>query len=65
MPSGFRMSNFERMVASRPDEIGGEMFDMLMSFTDFNEFKAQMLAYKAAQAPGGDLGVMGVQMGKA
>ena len=59
----FRMADFERMVAGRQDEVGGEIFDMLLSFTDFSEFKAQILAYKAAMAPGGLGGVQGLHLG--
>jgi len=59
--SGFRMADFERMVASRQDEIPGEIFDTLVSFTDFQEFKEQMLAFKASMTPGGTGGWGGVQ----
>jgi hypothetical protein len=31
------------------DEIGGEIFDLLMSFGDFSEFKELMLSYKRAK----------------
>jgi len=48
---GFSMKKFETMLASRQDEIGGEMFDLLLSFGDFNEFKDLMLSYKMAKKP--------------
>jgi len=59
----FRMADFERLVSGRQDEIDPDMFDMLLSFTDFSEFKAQMLAYKTCMAPGGGLGVQGLHLG--
>ena len=43
---GFRMSEFSDMLASRPDEIMGDIFDTLMSLSDFNEFKELMLSHK-------------------
>jgi len=46
---GFNMRQFERMIGERKDQISGEIFEMLLSFTDFQEFKEQILAYKRGQ----------------
>jgi len=43
---GFSMDRFGGMLADRQDEITGDVFDMLMSFTEFDEFKDLMLSYK-------------------
>eukprot|EP00954_Amorphochlora_amoebiformis_P015947 1252194-Amorphochlora_amoeboformis.AAC.1 len=37
----------------RPDEISGDVFDMLMSMGDFEEFRGLMLAHKAARGKKG------------
>lgn len=54
---GFNMRRFELQLIDRKDEIGGEIFDLLLSFSDFNEFKETMLAHKmskqAEDGPGG------------
>ena len=51
--NGFNMKKFENMIAERMDEIAGiEVFDTLLSFTDFEEFKLQILAYKVGQSSG-------------
>ena len=44
------MSRFESMLIHRKDELCSDIFDMLMSFSDFNEFKDLMLSYKRAQS---------------
>jgi ADP-ribosylation factor-like protein 2-binding protein len=54
----FNMRRFELQLVDRKDEIGGDIFDLLLSFSDFGEFKATMLAHKAsvrqgAEGPGG------------
>ncbi|GMH59268.1 hypothetical protein TrRE_jg2560 [Triparma retinervis] len=50
----FTMDAFGSMLGERQDEITGDVFDMLMSFTDFSEFKDLMLSYKS-QAEGSGL----------
>lgn len=42
----FSMERFGSLLADRQDEITGDVFDMLMSFTDFEEFKSLMLSFK-------------------
>lgn len=42
------MSDVERLLASRPDEVPGDVFDVLIS--DFGEFKDLMLSYKEQKA---------------
>ena len=42
----FDMEEFGAMLEARPDEITGDVFDTLMTFSDFAEFKGLMLAYK-------------------
>jgi ADP-ribosylation factor 2-binding protein len=51
---GFKMRRFELQLVDRKDEIGGEIFDLLLSFSDFEEFKATMLAHKASTRQGED-----------
>ena len=62
---GFSMRRFETQLIDRKDEIGGEIFDLLLSFSDFDEFKQMMVAHKAslqgADGPGG-LSVTGKQL---
>ena len=43
---GFSMRKFEKMLSVRGDELGGEVFDFLLSLSDFSEFKEAMLSYK-------------------
>lgn len=44
------MARFESMLIHRKDELSSDIFDMLMSFSDFNEFKDLMLSYKRSQS---------------
>mmetsp|Transcript_29196 Transcript_29196/g.29545 ORF Transcript_29196/g.29545 Transcript_29196/m.29545 type:complete len:167 (+) Transcript_29196:114-614(+) len=60
--SDFDMGKFEVLLSSRPDELSGEVFDLLLSLGDFNEFKQLMLSHKKAKSAGADiqsLAVMG------
>lgn len=50
---GFSLRRFETQLIDRKDEIGGEIFDLLLSFSDFDEFKAVMIAHKQMLAEGG------------
>mmetsp|Transcript_24550 Transcript_24550/g.22303 ORF Transcript_24550/g.22303 Transcript_24550/m.22303 type:complete len:152 (-) Transcript_24550:89-544(-) len=50
---GFNMTQFESMLVERQDEISGEIFDLLSSMGDFNEFKDLMLNYKREQNKSG------------
>jgi len=43
---GFVMDDFLVMLESRPEEISGDLFDLLLGFGDFEEFKSLMLSYK-------------------
>ena len=44
---GFSMSMFETLLKRRDeDDINGDIFDILLSFGDFNEFKQYMLSVK-------------------
>ncbi len=43
---GFDMQAFGGLMAERADEMIGDVFDMLMSFTEFEEFKDLMVSYK-------------------
>ena len=36
------------------DELGGEIFDILLSLSDFTEFKDMILNYKRSHMSGGD-----------
>ena len=42
----FNMRRFEEMLLSRQDEMDTEIFDLLLSLSDFDEFKEVMLSYK-------------------
>lgn len=42
----FSMKRFETMLLSRQDEMDTEIFDLLLSLSDFDEFKDVMLSYK-------------------
>ena len=46
----FDMEEFGAMLEARPDEVTGDVFDTLMTFSDFAEFKGLMLAYKGQDA---------------
>jgi len=50
----FNMHDFEKQLINRKEDIAGEIFDLLLSFSDFTEFKAQILAHKR-QLEGGDM----------
>jgi ADP-ribosylation factor 2-binding protein len=52
--SDFNMHDFEKQLINRKEDIAGEIFDLLLSFSDFIEFKAQILAHKK-QLEGGDM----------
>ena len=40
------MSRLEELVMLHKDDLDGEVFDYLVTLTDFEEFKDQMNAYK-------------------
>eukprot|EP00603_Paraphysomonas_imperforata_P014938 CAMPEP_0114466584 /NCGR_PEP_ID=MMETSP0104-20121206/9149_1 /TAXON_ID=37642 ORGANISM="Paraphysomonas imperforata, Strain PA2" /NCGR_SAMPLE_ID=MMETSP0104 /ASSEMBLY_ACC=CAM_ASM_000202 /LENGTH=153 /DNA_ID=CAMNT_0001639957 /DNA_START=113 /DNA_END=574 /DNA_ORIENTATION=- len=46
---GISMRNFESQLEDRKDEISGEIFDLLLSLSDFSEFKDLMLSYKRSK----------------
>jgi len=48
------MHQIEDMVSNRLDEITGDVLDVLLSFSDFEEFKQMMLSHKD-QATNGNL----------
>jgi len=50
---GFSMEEFSAMLETRPDEISGDLFDLLLGFGDFDEFKSLMLSYKEQFGVGG------------
>ena len=41
------MEEFNEMLENRPDEVAGDIFDLLLSLSSFSEFKDLMLSYKA------------------
>jgi len=43
----FSMQDFMKDLMSRKQELDGEIFEILITFVDFLEFKALMLSYKA------------------
>lgn len=44
---GFSMTEFQSELVSRRDELEGEVFEILLTFSDFMTFKEMMLDYKA------------------
>jgi len=49
---GFDMEEFYEMLSTREDALVGEVFDMLLSLSDFDTFKDLMLSYKQEKANG-------------
>ncbi|KAG8175423.1 hypothetical protein JTE90_021120 [Oedothorax gibbosus] len=47
---GFSMKEFLRDILNKQSELDGDVFDMLVSFTDFLSFKEMFLDYKAAKS---------------
>uniref|UniRef100_A0A8D0GE63 ADP-ribosylation factor-like protein 2-binding protein n=1 Tax=Sphenodon punctatus TaxID=8508 RepID=A0A8D0GE63_SPHPU len=45
---GFSMSTFTLSLQQHKDEMAGDIFDMLLTFTDFLAFKEMFLDYRAA-----------------
>lgn len=43
---GFQMERFEKLLESRADQIDDQLFDLLVSFSDFSEFKEMALSHK-------------------
>eukprot|EP00667_Euglena_gracilis_P026300 EG_transcript_31508 len=66
---GFDMATFASLLQSRKEEVTGDIWDLLVSFTDFLTFKELMLAHQRQlkrtmqlDAPGevdGDLSLIG------
>jgi hypothetical protein len=50
--SEYDPEEFMKMVSERPNEITGDVFDMLLSFSDFTEFKDLMHAHAKAKSGG-------------
>ncbi|XP_044047969.1 ADP-ribosylation factor-like protein 2-binding protein [Siniperca chuatsi] len=44
---GFNMNIFIEMLMQHKEEVPGDIFDMLLTFTDFMAFKEMFLAYRA------------------
>ncbi|XP_064610792.1 ADP-ribosylation factor-like protein 2-binding protein [Liolophura sinensis] len=44
---GFNMAEFTRQLITRKNELEGEIFEILLTFTDFMAFKEMFLDYKA------------------
>ncbi|KAL4235422.1 ADP-ribosylation factor-like protein 2-binding protein [Mactra antiquata] len=44
---GFCMSEFSKLIMERKDELDGEIFEMLLTFSDFMSFKEMFLDFKA------------------
>jgi ADP-ribosylation factor 2-binding protein len=48
----FDMDRFYELLSTREDNLVGEVFEMLLSLSDFNTFKELMLSYKSEQNNG-------------
>eukprot|EP00613_Pedinella_sp_CCMP2098_P017843 CAMPEP_0171761454 /NCGR_PEP_ID=MMETSP0991-20121206/48068_1 /TAXON_ID=483369 /ORGANISM="non described non described, Strain CCMP2098" /LENGTH=155 /DNA_ID=CAMNT_0012364725 /DNA_START=14 /DNA_END=478 /DNA_ORIENTATION=- len=46
----FSLDSFGKMMATRKDEVCGDVFDLLMTLGDFNEFKEVMVEAKRSKA---------------
>ncbi|KAM9375641.1 ADP-ribosylation factor-like protein 2-binding protein isoform 2-T2 [Pholidichthys leucotaenia] len=46
---GFNMNAFIELLMQHKDEVSGDIYDMLLTFTDFMAFKEMFLEYKAAK----------------
>ncbi|XP_013380767.1 ADP-ribosylation factor-like protein 2-binding protein isoform X2 [Lingula anatina] len=46
---GFCMSEFSKQLVKRKEELEGEIFEMLLTFSDFMAFKEMFLDYRASQ----------------
>lgn len=44
---GFNMSTFTQLLKQHKDEVSGDIFDMLLTFTDFMAFKEMFIDYRA------------------
>ncbi|XP_017546993.1 ADP-ribosylation factor-like protein 2-binding protein isoform X2 [Pygocentrus nattereri] len=44
---GFNMNDFTHSLNQHKDEVSGDIFDMLLTFTDFMAFKEMFLDYRA------------------
>ncbi|XP_008285350.1 ADP-ribosylation factor-like protein 2-binding protein isoform X2 [Stegastes partitus] len=54
---GFNMDNFIELLMQRKEEVTGDIFDMLLTFTDFMAFKEMFVDYRATkEGRGVDLG---------
>ncbi|CAM9332368.1 unnamed protein product, partial [Discosporangium mesarthrocarpum] len=54
----FNMESLFKMMVEREDEITGDVFEMLLSFGEFSEFKKMMLAHRVGYDQGlTDLGM--------
>lgn len=58
---GFNMSDFLEALGAREDLLDSDMFDLLLSFSEFSEFKELMLAFRDE----GSLGNFGVHVSSA
>ncbi|XP_060892759.1 ADP-ribosylation factor-like protein 2-binding protein isoform X1 [Labrus mixtus] len=55
--AGFNMNNFIQLLMQHKEEVPGDIFDMLLTFTDFMAFKEMFLDYRAEKEGRGlDLG---------
>lgn len=46
----YRVEDFFKLLKSRTDQIDEQLYEMLLSFTDFNLFKEMMLDYKKSKS---------------
>uniref|UniRef100_A0A3B4CDR3 ADP-ribosylation factor-like protein 2-binding protein n=1 Tax=Pygocentrus nattereri TaxID=42514 RepID=A0A3B4CDR3_PYGNA len=47
---GFNMNDFTHSLNQHKDEVSGDIFDMLLTFTDFMAFKEMFLDYRAVSS---------------
>lgn len=53
----YKIEDFYNLLKSRKTEIDEQLYDMLVSFTDFQIFKEMMLDYKIRRKGGNSFGL--------
>lgn len=61
----FNLEDFYQLVGTRKKEIDEQLYDMLLSFTDFHIFKEMMLDYKRRKGNKNGLTLTGISIQKA
>jgi hypothetical protein len=60
----YKLEDFYKLITKRKNEIDDQLYDMLLSFTDFQVFKEMMIDYKMRKI-GKSEGFLGLSVEKA